>query len=341
VSDAAAVESPRPAHRGRREEAPPAGGCGLSVVLPAPRRCAAALAALVAVGALLLPAAAGAAVAEAGEAAEPPRPLLWRVSDADNVVYLLGTFHLLKPTDYPLDPVVYTALDDAEQVFFELSPEALADPGLGLRFAQAGIRTDGRTLQQSLDATTWEATMTLAARAGVPVEALQRMEPWFAALTLSMAEMTAAGLDPALGLDKHLAQRAARSGKRTAGLETPDDQIRLFDGMKPGVQIAHLRDVVERWPEIREETEWLHAQWREGDVDALYWGMAAAMKARDPALYARINTQRNSAWVSRIKALLDAPGTDDAMVAVGTLHLLGAEGLVQQLAASGYTVERL
>jgi uncharacterized protein YbaP (TraB family) len=28
------------------------------------------------------------------------------------------------------------------------------------------------------------------------------------------------------------------------------------------------------------------------------------------------------------------------MVAVGTLQLLGAEGLVQQLAASGYTVER-
>jgi uncharacterized protein YbaP (TraB family) len=156
-----------------------------------------------------------------------------------------------------------------------------------------------------------------------------------------MAEMTAAGLDPALGLDKHLAQRATREGKRTAGLETPADQIRLFDGMKPGVQLAQLRDVVERSEEIRSETEWLHRQWREGDVDALYWGMAAAMKARDPALYERINTQRNSAWVSRVKALLDAPGDDDALVAVGTLHLLGAEGLVQQLAAAGYTVERL
>lgn len=270
-----------------------------------------------------------------------PRPLLWRVSDGDNVVYLLGTFHLLKRDDYPLDPKVYAALDDAEQVFFELSPEALADPALGLRFAQAGIRTDGRTLQQSVDAPTWQAAAALATRAGVPVEALQRMEPWFAALTLSMAEMTAAGLDPSLGLDKHLAQRAARDGKRTAGLETPDDQIRLFDGMKPSLQLAQFRDVVERWPEIRSETAWLHDQWREGDVDALYWGMAAAMRARDPALYARINTQRNSAWVSRVKALLDAPGPDDAMLAVGTLHLLGAEGLVQQLAAAGYTVERL
>lgn len=271
----------------------------------------------------------------------PPRPLLWKASDGNNDVYLLGTFHLLEAGDYPLDPKVYAALDDAEQVFFELSPEALADPTLGVKFAQAGLRTDGRTLQQALDAPTWAATVQLATAAGLPIDALQRMEPWFAALTLSMAEMTAAGLDPALGLDKHLAQRATREGKRTAGLETPADQIRLFDGMKVGVQLAQLRDVVERSDEIRSETEWLHRQWREGDVDALYWGMAAAMKARDPALYERINTQRNAAWVSRIKALLDAPGDDDALVAVGSLHLLGAEGLVQQLAAAGYTVERL
>ena len=30
-----------------------------------------------------------------------------------------------------------------------------------------------------------------------------------------------------------------------------------------------------------------------------------------------------------------------ALTAASSLHLLGAEGLVQQLAASGYTVERL
>lgn len=271
----------------------------------------------------------------------PPRPLLWKVSDADNSVYLLGTFHMLKRSDYPLDPAVYAALDDAEAVYFELSPEDLADPTLGPRFAQAGIRTDGRTLQQDLDVPTWNSLVAGAGEVGLEVEALQRMEPWFAALSISMAEMSVAGLDPALGLDKHLANRATRAGKRTVGLEQPDDQIALFDGMKRPVQLAQLRDVVGRSHEIRSEVEWLHAQWREGDVDALYWGMSAAMRARDPALFERLNTRRNLAWLGRIKARLDAPGSDDTLVAVGTLHLLGAEGLVQLLAASGYTVERL
>lgn len=275
------------------------------------------------------------------DVAGPPRPLLWKASDGDNAVYLFGTFHLLEAADYPLDPKVYAAFDDAEQVVFELSPEALADPAFGLQFSEAGLRTDGRTLKQDMDAPTWAATLQLASKAGLPVDTLQRMEPWFAAVILTVAEMTAAGLDPALGVDKYLAQRATREGKRTLGLETAAEQIHLFDGMSPEMQLAQLRDVVVRSDEIRRETEWLHGQWREGDVDALYRGMAAAMKARDPAVYARINTERNAAWLSRIKTLLDAPGDDDALVAVGSLHLLGAEGLVQQLAAAGYTVERL
>lgn len=66
-------------------------------------------------------------------AGTPPTPLLWRVSDADNHVYLLGTFHLLTPDDYPLDPRVYAALDRAALVLLELPPETLEDPYLARR----------------------------------------------------------------------------------------------------------------------------------------------------------------------------------------------------------------
>ncbi len=277
----------------------------------------------------------------AGAHAEPPNPLLWKVSDGDNSVYLLGTFHLLKQEDYPLDARVYAALDDAEKVLFEIAPEVLADPRLGRRFAQAGLRTDGRRLQDTLDAKTWAGLKALAVEAEVPETALQQMKPWFAALTLSMSKMTGLGLDPALGLDKHLGNRAALLGKPSGGLETVEQQIALFDGLAPNVQIEQVRDLVERGYEIQAETAWLHDQWRDGDEDALYWGMAAAMKARDAKLYARINTDRNASWMPRLRELLEASGTDDALVAVGTLHLLGAEGLVQRLAAEGYSVERL
>src|SRR5690349_4989078 len=79
--------------------------------------------------------------------AEAPRPLLWKVSDGDNSIYLLGSFHLLKPGDYPLAASTDAAFEDAEQVVFELSPAEMADPAGPARMQQAAIRTDGSTLQ--------------------------------------------------------------------------------------------------------------------------------------------------------------------------------------------------
>ena len=46
-------------------------------------------------------------------------------------------------------------------------------------------------------------------------------------------------------------------------------------------------------------------------------------------------------WLPQLRRMLDAAGTDDTLVVVGALHLLGKDGLVQQLQAKGYRVERL
>ena len=85
---------------------------------------------------------------------DPPVPLLWKVSDADNAVYLLGSFHLLKPDDYPLSNDVNRAFADARTVVFELPPEEMNSPQLPLQMMQAAVRTDGSQLDSELPAET-------------------------------------------------------------------------------------------------------------------------------------------------------------------------------------------
>ena len=65
------------------------------------------------------------------------------------------------------------------------------------------------------------------------------------------------------------------------------------------------------------------------------------MKKEYPRLYQRINVARNNAWVPKIEQRLTAPGTDDTLVVVGALHLLGPDGVVEKLRAKGYRVERV
>lgn len=287
--------------------------------------------------ALLLAACAPAALAE------PPTPLLWKVSDADNSIYLLGSFHLLKPGDYPLAPQVDAAFEDAERLAFELAPSEMGSPALQQAMALAARRSDGRTLQAALPAETWAALEAYAATGALPLQApqMQGLDAWFVSLLISITEMQRQGMDPKLGLDAHFVARAAAAGKPGEGLETGAQQIALFEEMAPEAQVQGLRDTLESAPRLEAEIARLHALWRAGDAAGLYALSAGEMKAKYPDFYRRINSDRNLAWLPRLRAMLDGPGGDDTLVVVGALHLLGEEGMIALLREAGYTVERL
>ena len=281
------------------------------------------------------------ATATSFASAEPPKPLLWKVSDADNSIYLLGSFHMLKESDYPLSDSTYAALEDAEQVVFELAPAEMSDPALGQKMGAAAMRTDGKSLQESLPEATWTQLSDYTAKRGLPIANFQPFEAWFVSLMVSITEMQRLGLNPALGLDKHFADRAIKDGKPVRGLETGDQQIALFDGMDEKEQLQALQDTLSEVANIEAEIGAMHDLWRAGDADALFAKTGADMKAEYPQLYQRINVDRNQAWLPRLAGMLDDSPSDDTLVVVGALHLLGDDGVVALLKAKGYTVERL
>ncbi len=287
---------------------------------------------------------AAAAVADAPS----PVPLLWKVSDADNEIYLLGSFHMLKPSDYPLSKDVDGAFDDAETVVFELSPEEMSSPALGMAMGQAALRRDGTTLDSELPAPVaeklraWnETNASSLQKIGLAPQVFQMFEPWFVGLTISIVEMNKLGLDPAIGLDMHLSDRARKASKPTLGLEQGSEQIAVFDGMGKDEQLQFLEESLNEADDATVEIEKLHGAWRRGDATALWNGMAAEMRTQYPALYRRINVARNDAWVPKLQRMLDGETRDDTLVVVGALHLLGDDGVVEKLRAKGYTVERI
>ena len=273
--------------------------------------------------------------------AEAPKPLLWKVSDANNSLYLLGSFHMLKTTDYPLAKSTDMAFDDAEQLYFELSPEEMNNPALGQKMAQAAMRTDGKTLQQSLSAETWKKFEVSAAKNNLPAANFQGFEPWFVALILSVTEMQKVGLNPALGLDKHFMDRAAKAGKPAKGLETGASQIAIFDNMGVKQQEQFLLDALDESADMKKKIDELHSTWRNADDKALFNIMAKEMNQKYPELYQTINLDRNKAWLPKLEAMLKDNDKDDVMVVVGSLHLVGDDGVVKMLKTKGFKVERL
>ncbi|WP_285315948.1 TraB/GumN family protein [Stenotrophomonas maltophilia] len=279
--------------------------------------------------------------AAATAAAKPPVPLLWKVTGpGDSRVYLLGSFHLLKPQDYPLSPDVEQAFEASQRVVFELSPEDMQSPQLASRMVQAAVRTDGSELKRDLDAATWQKLQAFASENKLPLAQMQGMKPWFVGLSISVGQMQKMGLDPALGLDRHFMERAQKTGRRTAGLEDIDTQIGMLDGMTVQEQRQMLSEALDQAGKGDEQARQLHDAWRRGDERVLWTKMAAEMRQQYPQLYQRINTGRNDAWVPKLLPYLQA-GQGGTLVVVGTLHLLGGDGVVEKLKAKGYKVERV
>ena len=280
-------------------------------------------------------------IADVKTTLRPPKPLLWKVSDANNSLYLLGSFHMLKETDYPLAKSTDLAFDDAEQLVFELSPEEMNNPALGQKMAQAATRTDGKTLQQSLSPETWKKFEAYATKNNLPVANFQGFEPWFVGLILNVTEMQKIGLKPALGLDKYFMDRAAKAGKSAKGLETGDSQIAIFDGMSAKQQEQFLDDALNESAEMKAKIEALHSAWRNADDKTLFNKMAAEMRKEYPELYESINPARNKIWLPKLEALLKDNDKDDVLIVVGALHLIGDDGVIKMLADKGYKVERM
>jgi hypothetical protein len=95
-------------------------------------------------------------IANAGAATVVARPLLWKVSDADNDVYLLGSFHLLKSDDYPMPVEIDRAFDDAESLLFEVDPREMTSPETAAIMQKYMAYEDGQSLSKVLPKATLE-----------------------------------------------------------------------------------------------------------------------------------------------------------------------------------------
>lgn len=267
-------------------------------------------------------------------------PMLWEVRGQEQArLLLLGSIHLLQDSDYPLPADVQQAYGQADRVVFELAPEQMLSPQLAQAMLRAGARRSGR-LQDELPAAQWQRLQQWAQRRDMPVERLQMLKPWFAALTISLQEMARAGMRAELGLDRHLMERGRVDGKSMLGLEDGLAQIALFDAMGRQEQLQMLAEALDEADSNGARFADLLASWRAGEPGAFWTQAGQPLKSAYPALYQTINVQRNQAWLAQLPQWL-GQGHGTTLVVVGALHLVGSDGLVEQLQAKGYRVQRL
>jgi uncharacterized protein YbaP (TraB family) len=266
------------------------------------------------------------------------KSFLWRVRSTSNIVYILGSIHLMKKENYPLNPTIETAFGDAKKVAFEIDLRAAEPATMRHLMIERGIYRDGRGLSQTISDKTYAMAAERAKTLGLDLKTLDRLKPWVVAMMLTSMQLQKLGFDPRHGVDRHLFDRAQTASKPVIGLESPEDQFRVFDQMPPEQQELMLVQALKDLSVLDTGLQRLLAAWKSGDERSMEELIVGGFKDY-PELYQRVMLDRNRRWLGRLEDFLAQ--TEVHMVVVGAAHLVGRGSLIELLRQRGYTVEQL
>lgn len=260
-------------------------------------------------------------------------PALWAVSDKDTTIYLFGTVHALPKDKQWFDARLERAWDASDEFVTEIDVSQVGSSGQAL--ASAAALADGQNLRQLMTPDNRKQFEEALVTLGLPVEALDKVEPWYASITLSLLPLLRTGYSPDSGVEQNLGGRA--NTKRRDALETVQDQVNLFDQMPMDAQLAFLDQTVEALPKASTSLDLMVAEWAKGDAAQLARLMNSELT--DPLLRDRLLINRNAKWAVWLDQRMDQPGT--VFVAVGAGHLAGAGSVQDQLRKRGIKVRRI
>lgn len=282
------------------------------------------------------------------EAAKTPngKGIFWKIEKAGvQPSYLLGTMHVTDPRVLTMPESARKAAAEASTIVIE-SDEILDEKKAAaamLMHPELTMFMDGSTIRDHMSAEDAEKLEKGLKTRGLALAAVARMKPWilssFVALPACELARKAAG---ASFLDKHIAEDAIKAGKKVAGLETLAEQLQAMADLPVEFHLQALIETLELGDRMDDVIETMTGLYLTGDIGMTMPTLEAVAPTelgKDESAYAafekRIVTDRNRIMAERAAPLLSEGNT---FIAVGALHLPGAEGLVELIRQQGFTV---
>jgi uncharacterized protein len=260
-----------------------------------------------------------------------PASSVWRVTGPHGgILYLGGSVHGLKSSDYPLPAAYNRAFEASSHLVLEDSPDV--SRSAEEKLFKSGFYSKNDSLKNHVDPRTYDYLVRVFRLWNVPEGELQKCRPW------TLILMLWAGSTNPLGVEGFLMRRAEANGKPISGLETYREHAEIISGLSDRqAELVLLQTFIPEAPGAPSNERILQA-WRRGDVDALARFEADAF--RDiPSMRERLIEARNRNWVPKIEKYLQSGQT--YFVVAGAAHMGGPQGVLALLRAKGYQIEQL
>ena len=275
----------------------------------------------------------------AAQKAPPPKPevpALWQLELGKSRTYLFGTVHALPRGVDWFKPHVVKALDESNRLVLETevpeSQAAIAPVIMKLTRLQAARPVTERVPPD------WRPSLNQAVTRLNPGP-LDWTKTWFVAIILSNLQAQQDGVDPRIGVESVLTERARMKGIPIKALETAEEQLINFDALSEADQQLLLVSTLAELDSSKSKTSLLIGDWLLGNTEALADRVNADF-ARSPMLKRMLVEDRNARWADWIAKQMKA-SEGPMFIAVGAGHMAGKGSLIEDLERQGIKVSRV
>ena len=281
---------------------------------------------------------------------KPRQHFLWKISDQNSSVYILGSIHFADKTFYPLDSVIVNAFDRSDELAVEIDISDSTVFQKSMHLSSLLGKLDGdKTLDMFLPEDALYSLDSLCLAWSIPVDFFSGYKPWAAAMTLSSIANQHAGLDARLGIDLYFLTMARKMKKKIISLETVELQVNLFTGMDipDSIGVFAMRNMIKDIALLDSSIAKFKNAWKTGNDSLLTYAANMRMgefshedSLMQDFMYDKILYSRNGRMADSVSKFLDEDR--NVFVVVGAAHLTGfKKNVIEILRRKGLTVEQL
>lgn len=262
--------------------------------------------------------------------AQNENSLLWEISGngLQKPSYLFGTIHMICKEDFIMPPVIEKKFSDAEKVFLEIDMD---DPAMQMKLMKLATLTGGQSLKKIFGDDYVLVDSFFKSKLQMPLIMFNGYKPM---MVMSMLYLKMLPCSSSESYEQYFMALAKEQKKDLQGLETVEDQMKVFDAIPDSVEAKNIVKMIRDYEQQQQQFAAMVAVYKEQNLNKLMQlveGSPDLMNAEEALL-----TRRNNNWIPVMEQNMK---TGSCFFAVGAAHLSGKNGVIGLLQKAGYTVK--
>lgn len=275
--------------------------------------------------------------------------LLWKATNGDTTLYLLGTIHVDKGNVYPFSSRLKSVISSCNEAIFEID----FNDSQGIKYYSDNTKyTDGSFLKDHISSELYSEIKKIYAKFGVSEEVFNVYKPWALAseitnLALYSKDGSVQNTSAPIIIDSYVYSKALTQGSKISEVEGWKFQTDLFNSISDKAQNDYLKSAVVSYQQSLSGTSednqqidlWLKA-WKSGDLNAFNALYNKDKDIADGDEFTRtLFVERDKHMSQYAMDKLNAKDGKTSVLVVGLGHMVGKDGIINVLLNNGFKVE--